>query len=41
MERQSAGAQVNVTFFMPAMPAMGMGAMKTSVELCGQRRRTV
>jgi Cu(I)/Ag(I) efflux system membrane fusion protein/cobalt-zinc-cadmium efflux system membrane fusion protein len=28
-----AGAQVNVTFFMPAMPAMGMAAMKTSVDL--------
>ncbi|HXA86151.1 MAG TPA: FixH family protein [Candidatus Dormibacteraeota bacterium] len=27
------GAQVNVTFFMPAMPAMGMAAMKTSLEL--------
>ena len=27
------GAQVNVTFFMPAMPAMGMAAMKTEVEL--------
>lgn len=27
------GAQVNVTFFMPAMPAMGMSAMKTSVNL--------
>ena len=28
-----AGAQVSVTFFMPAMPAMGMAAMKTEVEL--------
>lgn len=28
-----AGAQVNVTFFMAAMPAMGMAAMRTSVEL--------
>lgn len=28
-----AGAQVSVTFFMPAMPAMGMAAMKTDVEL--------
>ncbi|MGZ7107283.1 MAG: efflux RND transporter periplasmic adaptor subunit, partial [Candidatus Angelobacter sp.] len=28
-----AGAQVNVTFFMPAMPAMGMASMKTSVDL--------
>jgi len=28
-----AGAQVNVTFFMAAMPAMGMAAMKTSVDL--------
>ena len=27
------GAQVNVTFFMPAMSAMGMAAMKTSVDL--------
>src|SRR6478609_1434672 len=27
------GAQVNVTFFMPAMPAMGMAAMKSSVDL--------
>jgi Cu(I)/Ag(I) efflux system membrane fusion protein/cobalt-zinc-cadmium efflux system membrane fusion protein len=27
------GAQVNVIFFMPAMPAMGMAAVKTSVEL--------
>jgi RND family efflux transporter MFP subunit len=27
------GAQVNVTFFMPAMPAMGMAAMNTSVDL--------
>lgn len=30
------GAQVNVTFFMPAMPAMGMAAMKTSVDLTGK-----
>jgi len=29
----TSGAQVNVTFFMPAMPAMGMAAMKTSVDL--------
>jgi YtkA-like len=28
-----AGAQVNVTFFMAAMPAMGMAAMKTSIDL--------
>ena len=27
------GAQVNVTFYMAAMPAMGMAAMKTSVDL--------
>lgn len=27
------GAHVNVTFFMAAMPAMGMAAMKTSVDL--------
>lgn len=30
------GAQVSVTFFMPAMPAMGMAAMKTSVNLDGK-----
>ena len=28
-----AGAQVNITFFIAAMPAMGMAAMKTSVDL--------
>ena len=28
-----AGAQVSVTFFMAAMPAMGMGAMKTTTRL--------
>lgn len=28
-----AGAQVNVTFYMAAMPAMGMAAMKTGVDL--------
>src|SRR5579885_2274573 len=27
------GAQVTVTFFMPAMPAMGMAAMKTTATL--------
>jgi RND family efflux transporter MFP subunit len=27
------GAQVSVIFFMPAMPAMGMAAIKTTVEL--------
>lgn len=27
------GAQVNVTFFMPAMPAMGMGAMRAGANL--------
>lgn len=27
------GAQVNAAFFMPAMPAMGMAAMKASVDL--------
>ncbi|HEX3092103.1 MAG TPA: efflux RND transporter periplasmic adaptor subunit, partial [Candidatus Angelobacter sp.] len=27
------GAQVNVTFFMPAMPAMGMAALKASFDL--------
>lgn len=30
------GAQVNVTFFMPAMPAMGMAAMKVSVDLASK-----
>ena len=30
------GAQVSVTFFMPAMPAMGMAAMKTEVNLSDQ-----
>jgi Cu(I)/Ag(I) efflux system membrane fusion protein/cobalt-zinc-cadmium efflux system membrane fusion protein len=28
-----AGADVSVTFFMPAMPAMGMAAMRISVTL--------
>jgi Cu(I)/Ag(I) efflux system membrane fusion protein/cobalt-zinc-cadmium efflux system membrane fusion protein len=27
------GAQVTVTFFMPAMPSMGMAAMKTTAQL--------
>ena len=27
-----AGAQVTVTFYMPAMPAMGMAAIKTTVN---------
>ncbi|MDE3109928.1 MAG: efflux RND transporter periplasmic adaptor subunit [Acidobacteriota bacterium] len=27
------GAQVNVIFFMPAMPAMGMAAMRTAIDL--------
>lgn len=27
------GAQVNVTFVMPAMPAMGMAAIRTSIDL--------
>jgi YtkA-like len=27
------GAQISVIFFMPAMPAMGMAAIKTTVEL--------
>ncbi len=31
--RAIAGAQVAVTFFMPAMPAMGMAAMKTTATL--------
>jgi RND family efflux transporter MFP subunit len=28
-----AGAEVTVTFFMPAMPSMGMAAMKTAIKL--------
>ncbi|MEO7029945.1 MAG: FixH family protein, partial [Acidobacteriaceae bacterium] len=28
-----AGAQITVTFFMAAMPAMGMGAMNTTAQL--------
>jgi Cu(I)/Ag(I) efflux system membrane fusion protein/cobalt-zinc-cadmium efflux system membrane fusion protein len=31
-----AGAQVTVTFFMAAMPAMGMGAMSTTTPLTQQ-----
>jgi RND family efflux transporter MFP subunit len=31
-----AGAQVTVTFFMAAMPAMGMGAMSTTTQLTQQ-----
>lgn len=31
-----AGAQVTVTFFMAAMPAMGMGAMNTTAQLSHQ-----
>jgi len=27
------GSEVSVTFFMPAMPAMGMAAMRTPVSL--------
>ena len=34
------GAQVNVTFFMPAMPAMGMAAMRTSVDLADKGNGT-
>ena len=30
------GAQVTVTFYMPAMPAMGMSAMKTTVT-CAEK----
>jgi RND family efflux transporter MFP subunit len=30
------GAEVTVTFFMPAMPAMGMAAMRTAVKLADQ-----
>jgi Cu(I)/Ag(I) efflux system membrane fusion protein/cobalt-zinc-cadmium efflux system membrane fusion protein len=32
-EQLLAGAQVTVTFFMAAMPAMGMGAMSTTTQL--------
>lgn len=31
------GAEVSVTFFMPAMPAMGMAAMRTTVSLSDKR----
>jgi Cu(I)/Ag(I) efflux system membrane fusion protein/cobalt-zinc-cadmium efflux system membrane fusion protein len=31
-ESPIAGAQVTVTFYMGAMPAMGMGAMKTEIN---------
>jgi membrane fusion protein, copper/silver efflux system len=31
-----AGAEITVTFFMPAMPAMGMAAMRTVVKLADQ-----
>ncbi len=31
-----AGAQVTVTFYMPAMPAMGMAAMRTVCNLTGK-----
>jgi Cu(I)/Ag(I) efflux system membrane fusion protein/cobalt-zinc-cadmium efflux system membrane fusion protein len=31
-----AGAVVSVTFFMPAMPAMGMAAKRTTVTLSDQ-----
>jgi RND family efflux transporter MFP subunit len=34
--RPVAGAQVTVTFFMAAMPAMGMGAMNTTTQLTQQ-----
>jgi Cu(I)/Ag(I) efflux system membrane fusion protein/cobalt-zinc-cadmium efflux system membrane fusion protein len=30
------GAEVTVTFFMPAMPAMGMAAMTTKAKLAGK-----
>jgi Cu(I)/Ag(I) efflux system membrane fusion protein/cobalt-zinc-cadmium efflux system membrane fusion protein len=30
------GAEVTVTFYMPAMPAMGMAAMKTNATLTGK-----
>ncbi len=32
------GAAVTVTFYMPAMPAMGMSAMKTSITLAAKDR---
>ena len=35
------GAQVTVTFFMAAMPAMGMAAMRTVIDAQRQRRRHV
>lgn len=31
------GAQVTVTFYMPAMPAMGMAAMRTLIPCAGKR----
>src|SRR6266446_662723 len=34
-----AGAEVSVTFFMPAMPAMGMAAMRTPVTLSDKGNR--
>ncbi len=34
------GARVTVTFFMPAMPSMGMAAMKTTVELTDKSNGT-
>jgi nitrogen fixation protein FixH len=35
-EKPVDGADVSVTFFMPAMPAMGMAAMKTQAKLSSQ-----
>jgi len=35
-----AGAAVTVTFYMPAMPAMGMSAKRTAVELSGRGNGT-
>ena len=35
-----AGAQVNVTFYMAAMPAMGMAALKTSIDLTDKSNGT-
>lgn len=32
------GAQVNVTFFMPAMPAMGMGPMRAAANLADKEQ---
>jgi RND family efflux transporter MFP subunit len=36
-EAPISGAEVSVTFFMPAMPAMGMAAMRTPITLSDKR----